>query len=120
MPGARTPCGRGCDVVRLWPDLCWAAVDVQLSHPDTAVLARASGQVADVCGYADLKSVENTYVGKAPAGFHAVAQRPNLGLTTTDVARQLRASLRQRGAAGAAGTERSAGDGAPARIGAGE
>ena len=38
-----------------------AAVDVQLSHSDTAVLAEASARVAEkLRGYADLKDVENS------------------------------------------------------------
>jgi len=72
-----------------------AAVDVQLSHPDTDVLARASGEVADkLRGYADLKDIENTYAsGKPQLDFTLQPNARTLGLTTNDIARQLRASF---------------------------
>ncbi|HCH62949.1 MAG: hypothetical protein CL927_17440 [Deltaproteobacteria bacterium] len=72
-----------------------AAVDVQLSHSDPNVLAQASGRVADVLrGYADLKEVENTYAsGKPQLDFTLLPNARTLGLTATDVARQLRASF---------------------------
>ena len=72
-----------------------AAVDVQLSHPDTDVLAAASGQVAEkLRSYADLKDIENTYAsGKPQLDFSLLPNARTLGLTSSDVARQLRASF---------------------------
>lgn len=72
-----------------------AAVDVQLSHPDTQVLAAASEDLARVLrGYTDLKNVENGYAaGKAQLDFELLPNARTLGLTAADVARQLRASF---------------------------
>ncbi len=72
-----------------------AAVDVQLSHPDTEVLARASAEVAGkLRGYADLKDVENTYAsGKPQLDFTLLPNARTLGLTSSDIARQLRSSF---------------------------
>ncbi len=72
-----------------------AAVDVQLSHPDTTVLAEASGRVAaKLRGYSDLKDVENSYAsGKPQLDFTLLPNARTLGLTASDVARQMRASF---------------------------
>ena len=70
-----------------------AAVDVQLAHPDTAVLARASAELAETLRtYTDLRSVENTYAaGKPQLDFTLRPEARTLGLTAVDVGRQLRA-----------------------------
>ncbi len=72
-----------------------AAVDIQLSHPDTEVLAQTSAEVAEMLrGYTDLRDVENTYAaGKPQLDFGLLPNARTLGLTSSDVARQLRASF---------------------------
>ena len=72
-----------------------AAVDVQLAHPDTAVLAAASEKVADLLrGYPDLASIENAYAaGKAQREYAVTDAGRALGLTSQDVARQIRGSF---------------------------
>ena len=72
-----------------------AAVDVQLSHPDTEVLARASGEMAEILrGYTDLRDIENSYAaGKPQLDFTLLPNARTLGLTASDVARQLRAGF---------------------------
>lgn len=69
-----------------------AAVAVQLSHPDTAVLAEASGEMTDaVRNYPSLKNVTNEYsAGKPRLDYHLRPQARALGLSGNDVARQLR------------------------------
>jgi multidrug efflux pump subunit AcrB len=71
------------------------AVDMQLSHTDTAVLARASGEVAETLrGFSQLTSVENGYAsGKPQLDFHLTPAARTLGLTASDIARQLRSSF---------------------------
>lgn len=71
------------------------AVDAQLSHPDTEVLAQASAELAQTLRtYSDLRQVENTYAsGKPQLDFTLLPNARTLGLTATDVARQLRASF---------------------------
>jgi multidrug efflux pump subunit AcrB len=68
-------------------------VDVQLAHPDTAVLARASAELAETLRtYTDQRSVENTYAaGKPQLDFTLRPEARTLGLTAVDVGRQLRA-----------------------------
>lgn len=72
-----------------------AAVDVQLIHPDREVLAAASATVTDeLHNYATLKNVRNDYAaGKPQLNFHLRPEARYLGLTTTDVARQVRAAF---------------------------
>lgn len=72
-----------------------AAVDVQLSHPDTAVLARASDEVAALLrSYTDLTNVENGFAaGKPQLDFSLLPAATTLGLTSNDLARQLRAAF---------------------------
>lgn len=69
-----------------------AAVAVQLSHPDTEVLAAASGEMTDaVRNYPSLKNVTNEYsAGKPRLDYHLRPQARVLGLSGNDVARQLR------------------------------
>jgi multidrug efflux pump subunit AcrB len=71
------------------------AVDVQLSHPDTEVLAQRSAELAETLRtYTDLRDVENSYAaGKPQLDFTLLPNARTLGLSATDVARQLRASF---------------------------
>lgn len=72
-----------------------AAIDVQLSHADTAVIAQASATLTEqLRTYSDLTQVENGYAsGKDQLDFELRPEARALGLSTTDVARQLRASF---------------------------
>jgi multidrug efflux pump subunit AcrB len=72
-----------------------AAVDVQLSHPNTEVLALASEELThSLRGYSDLKNVENGYAaGKSQLDFVLLPNARTLGLTTADIARQLRSAF---------------------------
>ncbi len=72
-----------------------SAVDVQLSHSDPAVLAPASRQLSDVLhSYSDLRNIENEYAsGKTQLDFHLLPRATSLGLTSDDIARQLRAAF---------------------------
>lgn len=72
-----------------------AAVDVELSHPDVAVLAQASAEMEDILrGYEDLSDVENTYAsGKAQLTYSLLPEASQLGLSSTDVGRQVRAAV---------------------------
>ena len=72
-----------------------AAVDVQLVHTDTAVLARASEELAgSLREYRALTNIENSYsTGKPQLDFHLLPQARTLGLTGNDVARQLRGAF---------------------------
>ena len=67
-------------------------VDVQLVHTDTEVLARASRDVEEALRtYTELSDVENGYSsGKPQLSFRLLDEARNLGLTSNDVARQLR------------------------------
>ncbi|MEL6346301.1 MAG: efflux RND transporter permease subunit [Myxococcota bacterium] len=72
-----------------------AAVDVQLSHPDVDVLARASEDVEQsLRSYETLTDVLNGYsAGKDQIDLHLQAQGRNLGLTGNEVARQVRSAF---------------------------
>jgi len=72
-----------------------AAVDAQLSHPDTEVLASASAEMVELLrGYSDLKDVENSFAtGKPQLDFTLRDNARTLGLSSTDIARQLRSSF---------------------------
>lgn len=72
-----------------------AAVDVQVIHPDTDVLAEASKEVTEeLRNYPTLKNIQNDYsAGKPQINFHLRPEARYLGLTTTDVARQVRAAF---------------------------
>ena len=71
------------------------AIDVQLSHADTAVLGEASAELAQTLrGYDDLRDIDNTFAsGKPQLDFTLMPNARTLGLTSADVARQLRASF---------------------------
>ena len=72
-----------------------AAVDVQLSHSDTAILAEASADLAETLrGYSDLSDIENSYAaGKPQLDFQVLPAGRTLGLTSQDVARQIRGAF---------------------------
>lgn len=72
-----------------------AAVAVQLSHPDTAVLAQASAEMTEaVRAYPTLKNVTNEYsAGKPRLDYHLRPQARVLGLSGNTVAGQLRAAF---------------------------
>lgn len=72
-----------------------AAVDVQLSHADTAVLADASADLAETLrAYAELTDIENSYAaGKPQLDLALTPAGRTLGLSSNDVARQLRGAF---------------------------
>ena len=72
-----------------------AAVDVQLTHPDIDVLAAASEELTEVLrSYDELTNVANGYsAGKPQLDFELLPQARSLGLTASDVARQLRSAF---------------------------
>lgn len=71
------------------------AVDVQLSHRDTEVLAAASGELADeLRRFPSLVNVDNSYsAGKPRLDFRLLPEAKTLGLSSADVAATLRASF---------------------------
>ncbi|MCB1152230.1 efflux RND transporter permease subunit, partial [bacterium] len=71
------------------------AVDVQLSHYDTKVLAHASQDVEQALrSYDQLTNFENTYsAGKPQLDFRLLPMARTLGLSADDIARQLRAAF---------------------------
>jgi multidrug efflux pump subunit AcrB len=72
-----------------------AAVEVQLAHEDSAVLAVASEEVAQALrSFNELTSVSNEYsAGKPQLDFKLKPEARTLGLTSVDIARQLRSSF---------------------------
>lgn len=72
-----------------------AAVDVQISHPDNNVLAEASAEIVEALrAYPDLKNIDNGYAGgKSQLDFRLLDAARSLGLTTLDIARQLRGAF---------------------------
>lgn len=72
-----------------------AAVNLQLTHPDEAVLAAASGELVGVLSrYPDLANVQSDYAaGKPQLDFHLLDNARTLNLTGQDVARQLRSAF---------------------------
>ncbi len=72
-----------------------AAVDVQLSHTDTRVLAKASGELLEeLRQYQQLTNHENSYAsGKPQLDFHLRPEASTFGITGNDVARQLRSAF---------------------------
>lgn len=72
-----------------------AAVDVQLTSDDFESLATASDELADMLrGYPSLISIENTYsAGKQQLDYQILPEGRSLGLTSSDIARQLRSSF---------------------------
>ena len=71
------------------------AVDLQLVHSDTLVLALASAKVAKAMeGYGELTGIENSYAaGKPQFDFHLLPAARTLGLTSQEVARQIRSAF---------------------------
>jgi len=72
-----------------------AAVDVQLTHMDIDVLAAASEDLAqEIRSFPQLRNVENSFsAGKPQLDFHLLARARSLGVTSTDVAMQLRGAF---------------------------
>ncbi len=72
-----------------------AAVDLQLSHTDTAMLERAAAETAEqLAGYVELFNVENGFsAGKPQLDFHLRPEARSLGLSANELARQLRAAF---------------------------
>lgn len=72
-----------------------AAVDIQLKSPDFDELVLASAEMADILrSYPALISVENTYAaGKQQLDFQLLPEGRSLGLSSTDIARQIRSSF---------------------------
>jgi len=72
-----------------------AAVDVQLSHTDTAVLEQAAADLAEsLGGYTELYNVENGFAaGKPRLDYDPLPRAESLGLDTAQVGRQLRSAF---------------------------
>ncbi|MBK9645582.1 MAG: efflux RND transporter permease subunit [Deltaproteobacteria bacterium] len=72
-----------------------AAVDVQLSHTDVAVLQKAAAEMtATLRGYADLTDVENGFAsGKVRLDLQLTDAARSLGLSSTDLGRQVRSAF---------------------------
>jgi multidrug efflux pump subunit AcrB len=72
-----------------------AAIDMQLSHPDQAVLEAASVALTDALrGYSELRNVTNGFAaGKAQYDYTLLPQARTLGLSSNDLARQLRSAF---------------------------
>ncbi|MCB9666247.1 MAG: efflux RND transporter permease subunit [Alphaproteobacteria bacterium] len=72
-----------------------AAVDVQLAHTDTSVLADASAEVTEALrDYPSLINISNGYAaGKPQLDLRPLPEARTLGLTGQEIGRQLRASF---------------------------
>ena len=72
-----------------------AAVDIQMTSEDFESLAKASEEMTEILrSYPSLISVENTYsAGKQQLDFQLLLEGRTLGLTSADIARQLRSSF---------------------------
>ena len=72
-----------------------AAVDVQISHADTAVIAAVSEDLTEALrSYPSLANINNGYAsGKPQLDFEVLPAAATLGLTANDIARQLRSSF---------------------------
>jgi len=72
-----------------------AAVDVKITHADADVLAGVSGTLTETLGeFPALTSVDNSYAsGKPQLDFTLLPHATTLGLSGTDVARQMRSSF---------------------------
>lgn len=72
-----------------------AAVEVQLSHPDTDTLGKASDELTQsLREFTELTSISNEYsAGKPQLDFRLKPEARTLGLTNLDIARQLRGSF---------------------------
>ncbi len=71
------------------------AVDIQLSHRDPKILAKASEELAERFGeYPALTNVENSYsAGKPQLDFRLRREALGLGLTSADIAQTLRSAF---------------------------
>jgi multidrug efflux pump subunit AcrB len=69
-----------------------APIDVQLSHPDNAILEKAASELAvGLESFAGVQDIENgVELGKAQSSFRLRPQAKNLGLNTLLVGRQIR------------------------------
>jgi multidrug efflux pump subunit AcrB len=72
-----------------------AAITVQLSHPSTEVLEAASGDLeAAMRSFPQLRDVDNAWAsGKPQLDLHLLDEARNLGLSSLDVARQVRGAF---------------------------
>ncbi|MBT3222921.1 MAG: efflux RND transporter permease subunit, partial [Proteobacteria bacterium] len=72
-----------------------AAVDAQLSHTDVEVLAAASSELTTILkSFSELADVANAYAaGKTQFDYHLLPNARTLGLTSAEVARQVRSSF---------------------------
>lgn len=72
-----------------------AAVDVQLSHEKMAVLEKASNDLAaELGGFADLTNIDNSFSeGKTQFDFHLRPEARTLGLSSLDIANQIRSAF---------------------------
>lgn len=72
-----------------------AAVDVQMSSNNLDMLAQASAEMADVLrSYPSLRDIDNSYAsGKAQMDFVLRPEGRALGLTSVDIARQIRGAF---------------------------
>jgi multidrug efflux pump subunit AcrB len=72
-----------------------AAVDVQLSHADADVIAAASQELTEALrSYPALANINNGYAsGKPQLDFEILPAAATLGLTASDIARQMRSSF---------------------------
>ncbi len=71
------------------------AVEIELSHRDPKVLARASGELAERLGeYPALTNIDNSYsAGKPQLDFRLKREALSVGLTSSDIARALRSAF---------------------------
>ncbi|MEM6532300.1 MAG: efflux RND transporter permease subunit [Myxococcota bacterium] len=71
------------------------ALDVQISHPDTQVLAEVASRLQSALGdYDGLVNIENDYAaGKPQLDFELLAQARTLNITANDVAQQIRSAF---------------------------
>jgi multidrug efflux pump subunit AcrB len=72
-----------------------AAVDVQLSHADTAVLERAAAELAEaLADYSELYNVVNGFAaGKPRLDYDPLPRAESLGITPQELGRQLRSAF---------------------------
>ena len=92
---ANTPPIPGVEALRFkddWGPSAGAAVDLRLSHPDTAVLTRAADDVLErLRSYSDLTQIESSLAeGKPRLDYTLKDAATTLGITSRDVGMQLR------------------------------
>ena len=95
-----------------------AAVDVKLTSDDFDALAAASDELANMLrGYPSLISIENTFsAGKQQLDYQILPEGRSLGLTSSDVARQLVIVLWFRSLARAGGSIGASNDGSTTQV----